>query len=297
MIFKTHDNTTLAYKNTAENVDEMELITDYLNEDLGVNLLTVDGTDIIGIVESDSKRRMQFPYYIGGRDDFCVVDVSQFVDKRSTNKAWHVVAQRDFQLRITMAVLEAQWQKKEYSKWRIEYVDGGKLFVQFLSKRLTSQFNLDPYETSLISVLLGFYWSNITSDDWHMKPFDSIYRSVKKYVNVPPKVVEDVQMMNLKYENVNELSISISKILESPKLRGFDAVTLIQLTASASFGVDVDRIVATGMEYPPFWVAILYVSLSDKSFKNTYLARLSRRPTNRLTEELSRTLKRGNNNA
>lgn len=295
MIFKTSNDTTMAYKIADETVDEMGLVTDYLNGKLGVKILTTNGTDIIGVVDQESKNRLQFPHYVGGRDDFCVINVTQFVDKRSTINKYNVVAQRDFQLRVAMGVLEAQWQKGEYSKWRVEYQEGGKMFIQFLARRLTTQFNLDPYETSLISVLLAMYWNNITGDDWHTKSRDEVTKFIIKLVNVPTSVIDDVWGKRLKYENINELAVSISEILESPKLRGFDAVTLIQLTSNASFGVDVDRIVSIGMEYPPFWIAVVYVSLSDKSFKNTFIARLARQPTNRMTEELSRTLKRGSN--
>ena len=211
--------------------DSKDIIeTAYINGTLGPVFVRVGDTDVIGMVHKVNEKMVaQYPTYYGGRSDFCVVDVSQFTDKRSTPEHYKVVAQRDFQLRIAMACLEVQWAKEEYSKWRVEYAEAGGWFVSFLAKRLTTQFNLDPYETSQVEVLIAMYWNNLVKEGWSDMSQEQATKDINKHIYTTADIIEDVYSKNLKYENINELAISLSKVLNSPKLRGFDAVTLVQL--------------------------------------------------------------------
>ena len=191
-----------------------------------------------------------------------------------------------------MACLEVQWAKEEYSKWRVEYAEAGGWFVSFLAKRLTTQFNLDPYETSQVEVLIAMYWNNLVKEGWSDMSQEQATKDINKHIYTTADIIEDVYSKNLKYENINELAISLSKVLNSPKLRGFDAVTLVQLSTRASFGVGMDDIINIALEYPPYWVAAMYVSLNDKSYKHTFLARLVKRPSIRLTQEMTKLISR-----
>ena len=237
------------------------------------------------------RSEIELPYYVGGRHDICAVDMTPFTARRSEHDNYTVVSQRDFQLRLVMASLEAQWAKEEYHKWRVEYAEAGTWYVQFLAKRITSQFNLDPLEGNMLEVLIAMFWNNLILDGWSDLPDDKRKVDVIKYTYTTADIIDDMFAKNLKYGDINELANSIATFLSSPKLRGFDSVTLVQLTGSASFGVGVDVVLARALEYPPYWVALMYVNMNDKSYRNTFLARLVKKPSARLGEEITRLLK------
>ena len=297
MLFAKYHDTTMGYKLQPNNKQASEVATRYINGTLGAVFMKVGSTKIIGIVDDKSDDLgLQYPVYFGDRQDICVIDLSRFMARGSTISNYKVSSQRDLQLMLSMTVLEAQWAKREYSKWKVEYAEAGGWFVSFLSKRITSHFNLDPYETSKLDTLISMYYNALITPGWAARGMDVNIRDITKHSYTNKDVIQDVYDSNPKYENLNELAVSIEKLLTSPKLRGFDAVTLLNLTESGSFGMSVDTITGIGLEYPPFWVALMYVNINDKSYRNTFLARLVKRPSERLAREMTTLLKQGKEN-
>ena len=211
-----------------------------------------------------------------------------FVTSSSDHEHYSVNAQRDFQQRVVFSTLHALWHQKDYHLFREDFKGAGEYFVSFITNKVTLQYGLSPLEKAYLSALIALYWCQLCDPEWHTYTNNTKSAKAVKFTMTPKNEIELVLSKSVTYGNIEEVSQAMVTAVDSVKLKDMDALGLLNLTANSTFGYNVEEFLGAALEYPPAWVTIMYGSLTDKSFRNSFIARLAKRDDGVLSRNVAR---------
>ena len=77
--------------------------------------------------------------------------------------------------------------------------------------------------------------------------------------------------------DAHKFTEAFTGLIDSPRLSGVDVDVLITLLNGSWFGSNSTALIATAVEYPPTFVALIYLALTDRSAKLTGLAVMAKK--------------------
>jgi hypothetical protein len=160
-------------------------------------------------------------------------------------------------------------------------------FSYWLSDSISSVTLLNPLEKSILEVIIVHYANMLmvngdvdssiveTSKVKISKSKTSIPMNVKQVGDIVDKLKHDVS-------TIDDLVDNIKAGLDSPKTDMIDTNTLINMVSSSWFGPGGSESVMMGIENMPTWIAMLYSSSSNKSYKRSRLATILEKHTRKI---------------
>lgn len=287
MLFPSYSDTTSVLHQRVE-IQDTKLREMLVRREVGPVLTSNEDFKLVGLVNVDYDIfPFEEPLY-SRRDKTYIVDMRSFVTSVSTPQHYTVNAQRDFQSRTVFGTLHALWDQKHYHLFREDFKGAGEYFVMFLTNVISLQYSLSPLEKANLSALVSLYWCQLCDPDWYS--YDENTKSAKavKFTTTPKNEIEVILSKNIIYGNIQELGESMVKAVDSVKLKDMDALGLYNITANKTFGYNMEEFLGASLEYPPAWVTIMYSSLTDKSFRNSFIARLAKRDDGVLSRNVSK---------
>jgi hypothetical protein len=211
---------------------------------------------------------------------YLVTDIRPYV-KPATFDSNDVVARNQTELDFAKSrtILNLAWITGGEASMRNDLMFAANVFSEWLSNGITTRFALDPKDALTLKVIAHFYYQTLFFDQ---SEFDENFK--QKFAihtitatNAPSKLVfeifDKIGVMN----NIDDFCFNAIKILENVRLRDLNTGLLITVIGNSWFGLNSKEILAVALEHPPTWAAIVYMSLVERTFKNSTIARLTER--------------------
>lgn len=210
-----------------------------------------------------------------GDDTFLVFDARPMTrfDRRE-NK--HVVKDpTNFKRDVTRVVLQSIWTDEgPRAILRLSIAFQVKIFTRWVADTLSMRYALAGDQAGKLAVLCAFYYLCLFTD---AKSVDKrktaliITRALHLNMNYVEEVLHNVDYIT----DLPSFIDIVNSTLETERLRGLNYEVMVTLLKGTWFGVNSAIIVATALEYPPTFVSMLYLSLTDASTRISGLARLA----------------------
>ena len=184
----------------------------------------------------------------------------------------------EFNFVKSRAILNLLWINGESAMIKNSLLFGTSVFSHWLTDTIVRAYALDFKDQSTINVLCAFYYLTLFDNEHMNKEYkEKLAVHTIKATKVPAEfvfsVLDKVEQMN----SINDLIQAIIDITENSRLNQFNLAVLLTLIKNSWYGTQVKEILAVCLEHPPTWLAIVYASLSERTYKNSMIFKIAER--------------------
>ena len=184
----------------------------------------------------------------------------------------------EFNFVKSRAILNLLWVNGDSAMIKNSLSLGTAVFSAWLTDTIVRAYALDFKDQSTISVLCAFYYLTLfdnTSIDENYKERLAVHTI--KATKIPADFVLTVLDKVGNMHSINDLIEAITRITENTRLKQFNLAVLLTLIKNSWYGTQVKEILAVCLEHPPTWLAIVFASLSERTYKNSMIFKIAER--------------------
>lgn len=176
-----------------------------------------------------------------------------------------------------LAAAEETWVKSPGDFSGI-YNDAGRVYALWLAKRISNKLVLAPQQTNELIIYFAYYWMTATTKYPQINDAEYnglVNRICQMFGFHPPEVYTTLDSFQCKvptgFDNLCEM---ISATNHNPKLQKFSRIAVQTIALGSWFG-QLGREMSTIMvEYPPYFMTVLYHALSERTYRDTPISKL-----------------------
>lgn len=153
------------------------------------------------------------------------------------------------------------------------------VYSSWISESITHRFALDMGDQSKLAILAALFYQSLFYEEGEITETvktmfaSNIVRTLRMPADLVFKTIENVPELT----NVKSFCTAVKTVLENSRLEDFNEGILVLLLRNTWFGANSGEILAVALEHPPTWVSLVYISLSERTFKNSSIAKVSER--------------------
>lgn len=153
------------------------------------------------------------------------------------------------------------------------------IFSSWISENVAHRFMLDPLDQLRLAVVAAFYYQTlfVTEHEFNAEQRDKFNAVCIKALRAPAKIVFETTDKISKLENITDFCETVKTILENPRLENFNAGLLVTILKGTWFGTNAAEMLGVSLEYPPTWISLVYASMSERTYRDSNLAKISER--------------------
>jgi hypothetical protein len=153
------------------------------------------------------------------------------------------------------------------------------IFSAWLSETISKSFALDYKDQTTIAIITSYYYQTLFMDN---NTFDesSIQKMAVhtiKATKAPSELVFQIFEKITNMTDANSYCENIVNIVENVRLKNFNLAVLLTIVKNSWYGTNAKEILSVSIEHPPTWIAIVYASLSERTYKNSSIYRIAER--------------------
>ncbi len=178
---------------------------------------------------------------------------------------------------ISRAIFITDFMDGNYGNYRNMYSSISTSYSLLVSYLINSIVMLNPVEKLYVE-LTAAHFSNllfIESDDIDSLEQAIVARIEQCKLSIPAskKVIsEKIRLLNHKDKTLDGLVNNIKAVLPSEKANIINSNVIVNVVSNMWYGPGTTETMVMSLEHMPTWMALLYISVSDKTFKKSRLA-------------------------
>lgn len=208
------------------------------------------------------------------QDPLWVLDARPYMRWDRREDSYRLVAENDFAFQcVRLALTQVAQTGDRAAFYRLGDLPG-KAFIRWLGQALSQRFNLSLEHQIRVAVIIGFYYYTQMSKSLHLEGEKLILRAkhVARLTGVLPSVALELgeQLGNL--ATGTDLAQQLAAHSGSVRLQGLKFTDLYTIVSASWIGVHARENVGVALEHIPTWVAMVYASLDEKSYRKTIIS-------------------------
>lgn len=215
-------------------------------------------------------------------DEYIVTDIRPFVSKSNNTSNDEIVIRNTTEFNFTKirAIMNLAWLTDNVMYLKNNLGFAATVYGSLISENITKRYALDPKEQLMIFITCHLYYQTLFYDK---KVFDeSDYQMFAvhtiKATKAPAALVLEVfDKLTQGFNDMHSLVEGIKLVIDNVRLKDLNAGVLITTLGNSWYGLNSKEIIATAIEHPPTWTAICYVSIIERTYKNSTVARVADR--------------------
>ncbi|WP_144106694.1 hypothetical protein [Paraburkholderia sp. BCC1886] len=154
------------------------------------------------------------------------------------------------------------------------------VFASWISESVSRRFALDPREQLSLSILSAFHYLSLFTDEAVLD--DTLRTKMATQISRGMRIgAEDVfailDEQSAPSNGIEDFCGTAAEATKSVRLEKFNPGVLISILKGSWFGVNAEEMLAASTEHPPTWLALLMAAHTERTYKNSGLARLVER--------------------
>jgi len=254
---------------------------------LDVNSITdIKAAFIIGAGSSeDVIPFFSHPLVIDGTDhaQFLFTDIRPFVKKNEVEGLGFtdippVKNTTEFNFTKSRAILSLAWLSGHQSALRNDLAWAGVVYAMWLSEVIAKKYALDPKDQIVLAVLsYYFYYSLFSADEPDSDGVEKMAIHIIKATRAPAPLVFEILDKAGAIRDITEFCTAVIRVTENVRLQDFNVSMLLTIISNSWYGLNSREILAVALEHPPTWCAMVYMSLTERTFRNYMVSRIADR--------------------
>lgn len=210
---------------------------------------------------------------------FLVGDARSFMGKDRSTGTVYISNTMEFEFLQARLGLGAVWVSEGPQALRFISPIVQQVFASWLAENITRRFALDMGQQMRVQVLAGLFYQCLFTEEQEFSSAEINRMAVPlaKAVKAPPAeaaaIIEQVGHITSVDDFVNKVRV----VLDNPRLENFNRGVLATIISGTWFGVGGKEIACVAMEHPPTFMAMLYIALAQRGFRNAPLTNIAER--------------------
>ncbi len=246
------------------------------NLDLTIDMAVITGGNTV----EDNIAYFYHPVFIDiDNKNYCVIDVRGYGKWYDPQKTFIVRNQPEYNWLVKRAILSYIWKYDRVEPIRDLSSIIVSTYCSLISESIARKFALDPAEQIKISILAGFFYYCLFTDDktFEDNDYNKIAGSIARAIKAPAQEIFDIIDGLDVIANLSAFCEILKTKVDSVRLQDFNIGVLISIVSGNWFGTNARENVACALEHVPTWVMICYASIDERAFKRSVLAKLVER--------------------
>lgn len=218
---------------------------------------------------------------LGGSKEqhFLVGDARSFMGKNRSTGVMHVANTMEFEFLQARVGLGTLWLTDGPQMLRFLSPMIQSIFASWLSENITRRFALDMGQQMRLQVLAGWFYQCLFTEE---EEYDNtminrmavpLAKAVKAPVSEATSILTQIGHITSVDDFVNKVRI----VLDNPRLENFNSGVLATIISGTWFGVGGKEVACAALEHPPTFMAMVYIGLAQRGFKNAPLTNIIER--------------------
>lgn len=215
-------------------------------------------------------------------DNYLCTDLRPFLRKPKEGKydvESRIQNRTEYNFAKSRAILNLIWLNRDVSTLKINLSFAGVVFSSWLSDVISKVYALDFKDQTLLAIITSFYYqsmfSNETEFDEEAKRRMAVHtiNATKAPAELVFQVFDQIEAMG----TIEDYCANVVRILGNVRLENFNHGSLVTICANSWFSSagNAKHFIAVALEHPPTWLAILYTSINERTFKNSMIYRIA----------------------
>ena len=153
------------------------------------------------------------------------------------------------------------------------------MYASLITEVLAKRYNLEPAHTLKVRVVAAAFWQGLFTN--HSPIATANINNTKVQLRVALGIHETVvsqaltAVQDLPFATIKDMVAAFKVACDNNvRLEDFDEAMLLQLLAGSWYTFDPATVIGVALEYPPVFLAMLYTSSVEDTFKNSRIADL-----------------------
>lgn len=200
-----------------------------------------------------------------------VIDQRPFVNMMG--EPYKITNTREYAMQKIKGILTSLWVMGDQINVKTDSRIAGIVFVNLIANTVGNHYHLDPGAKLRIAVISSLYYGTLFTNKYK----DPVaVTDAMRLTGAGSKLVEEILDENITFDGTTDsLARAITEHGGSIKLKKFNNGVLLTVLGNIFYGYNHKELIHISLEYPPIWIAMVYTVMNDRSFKNTYLAKLA----------------------
>lgn len=210
-------------------------------------------------------------------ENYLCTDLRPYVKKDTTpeNIENNIRNLSEYNFCKSRALLNLIWVNDNPSTLRNLFSFAGTVFTVWISETISKTLNLDPNQKSIISAITSFYYQSLFFDNSSFTEEQKMLmvKNATKVTNIPSNNLFSLLDKIEKLDNLDDYCSTIVKLVDSVRLEKFNLAMLLTIISTSWYGTNAKENISVALEHPPTWIAIVYIALTDRTYRNSTLTR------------------------
>lgn len=222
---------------------------------------------------------------------YIVSDVRMQVSRRNVQPGaegmLRIRNEGEYMFNVCRTTLSTVWLSDRPSTLRdISFVPAG-IFSSWIAEAVSARRALDPKDHQSILVIAAIYYQSLfmEGDKFSEEDKPKIAQAVMRATHAPSTVVFDYLEKIDRMGSIVDFCYWCRELLENPGLKDFNEGALVTILGNTWYGTNSKEILAVALEHPPTWIALVFYSFTERSFKNSTISRIALRYMGRKGED------------
>lgn len=158
------------------------------------------------------------------------------------------------------------------------------VFSGWISEAISRRFAIDPRDQLSISIYVAYYYCCLFTDNdvFDEEDKNRIISSISRNLRcAAADVIEIIDRVDTVITGIDQFCSSLESVTNNIRLKNFNTTLLYQLLGGSWFGTYARELIAVSLEHPPTWISIMVAAYSERTYRNTILAKVAERKANR----------------
>lgn len=236
---------------------------------------------LYGLSESEKEiMELDFPFY-NPENKTIVFDMRKHysIDKKS-NEIMSVKRTTGVDFAIVMNALTGIWCAGDRSEMS-HIMFGETIFGKWIAQSLSRSFGLTESEEPYIEILARIYYYRLFNrpEDRGDEFASIMQRAADTYYT--EAMYRDVYDLSLKMETFEDFCDALFPITENVRLENVKPSVVFRAVQSNWTGTTGPTYTDMALEYPPVWLAMIYIGLKDNHYKRTTIGTIAQNSAKR----------------
>lgn len=215
-------------------------------------------------------------------DSYLVVDVRPYLASNQLNAGYGLnIRQLDnYNFFVVNAILTASWIKPN-KRNAFKFLGSAPMsvYASLISNVIDRRFALDPAEQLKISIIAAAFYSRLFDESSTIIDSEmvGVTRAISTATKAPSEMIYDVLEKITTLKNIDDMIETIKAIVDNPRLDNLNLGTLVTIINPMWYGPYGREFIVAALEHPPTWLTILYAAFTDRTMKNSGVAKISER--------------------
>lgn len=214
------------------------------------------------------------PVLIDGDQTTVVVDARRLIRLNSRSYTDYMITNRpEYELLILQARLILVSILDDYQKIRDFDSLPAVLFARWITNSISYRLGLNPSEENIITIIASVYYVNMLSED-----FDSTKLSmvISRNTYIDAALTIDIVAQCEQLNSLNELVEHMKKLISNVRMEKMTIALLLSSLTYGWRGSAAKETMGICLEHPPSWVACLAKAISERSYKDSPIAKVAK---------------------